>query len=88
MKPSKTRRMTMENLVMYLVGLTGLFAFFYANCQMLKWARQESKGGGGSGIEREEKIVKNVGFSTFFPQNSPLLPTLYGSALHWSNFWW
>jgi hypothetical protein len=34
----------MENLVMYSVGLVGLFAFFYANCQMLKWARQ---GGGG-----------------------------------------
>jgi hypothetical protein len=35
----------MENLVMYLVGLTGLLAFFYANCQMLKWAK---RGGGGS----------------------------------------
>jgi hypothetical protein len=39
-------------------------------------------GGGRSGIEREEKIVKNIGFPTFFPQNSPLFPTLYGSALH------
>jgi hypothetical protein len=45
-------------------------------------------GGGRSGIEREEKIVEMVGFSTFFPQNSPLFPTLYGLALRWSNFWW
>jgi hypothetical protein len=35
----------MENLVKCLVRL---FAFFYANCQMLKWARQENKGGGGA----------------------------------------
>jgi hypothetical protein len=35
----------MENLVICLVGL---FAFFYANCQMLKWAIQENKGGGGA----------------------------------------
>jgi hypothetical protein len=35
----------MENLVICLVMyVVGLFAFFYANCQMLKWARQ---GGGG-----------------------------------------
>jgi hypothetical protein len=38
-------------------------------------------GGGRSGVEREEKIVKNLGFSTFFPQNSPLFPTLHRSAL-------
>jgi hypothetical protein len=43
-KPYKIRSMKMENLMMCLVGLVGLFAFFYANCQMLKWARQ---GGGG-----------------------------------------
>jgi hypothetical protein len=35
----------MENLVKYLVGI---LAFFYVNCQMLKWARQENKGGGGA----------------------------------------
>jgi hypothetical protein len=47
------------------------------------------EGGGGSFVEeREELRVKNVGFSTFLLQNSPLLPTLYGSALRWSNFWW
>jgi hypothetical protein len=51
--------------------------------------KTEKRGGGGrSGVEREEKIVKNVGFSTFFPQNSYLFPTLRGSALRWSNFWW
>jgi hypothetical protein len=38
----------MENLVSCLVGLVGLFAFFYANCQMLKWAKQENEGGGGT----------------------------------------
>jgi hypothetical protein len=43
LKPLKIRNMTMENLVISLVGLIGFFAFFYANCQMLKWAR----GGGG-----------------------------------------
>jgi hypothetical protein len=47
-------------------------------------------GGGGLDVEkRQELSVKIVGFSMFFPQNSPLLPTtLYGSALRWSNFWW
>jgi prepilin-type N-terminal cleavage/methylation domain-containing protein len=49
LKSLKIRNMTMENLVICLVGL---FAFFYANCRMLKWARQRSKGGGGIGIER------------------------------------
>jgi hypothetical protein len=38
----------MENLVICLVGLVGLFAFFYANCQLLKWVRQENEGGGGA----------------------------------------
>jgi hypothetical protein len=47
------------------------------------------EGGGGSFVEeREETIGETVGFSTFFPQNSPLFPTLYGLALRWSNFWW
>jgi hypothetical protein len=47
------------------------------------------EGGGGSFVEeRQEERIKLVGFSTVFPQNSLLLPTLYGSALHWSNFWW
>jgi hypothetical protein len=41
----------------------------------------EQGGGGGSGVEREEKIVKNIGSSTIFPQNSPLFPTFYGSVL-------
>jgi hypothetical protein len=36
----------MENLVMCLVGLVGLFALFYENCQMLKWVRR----GGGGGL--------------------------------------
>jgi hypothetical protein len=45
LKPLKIRNMTMENLVIYLVKcVVGLFAFFYVNCQMLKWVRQ---GGGG-----------------------------------------
>jgi hypothetical protein len=45
------------------------------------------EGGGGSFVEeREELKVKDVVFSTFFPQNSHLFPTLYGSALRWSNF--
>jgi hypothetical protein len=38
----------MENLVMCLVGLVGLFVVLWANCQMSKWARQENKGGGGT----------------------------------------
>jgi hypothetical protein len=47
------------------------------------------EGGGGSFVEEGEELrVKMVGSPTFFPQNSPLLPTLYGSALRWSNFWW
>jgi hypothetical protein len=47
------------------------------------------EGGGGSFVEeREERMTKMVGFPTFFPQDSPLLPTLYSSALRWSNFWW
>jgi hypothetical protein len=46
-------------------------------------------GGGGLDVEERKKLrVKNIGFSTFFPQNSPLLPTLYGLALRWSNFSW
>jgi hypothetical protein len=42
------------------------------------------EGGGGSFVEeRQEERIKLVGFSTFFSQNSPLLPTtLSGSALH------
>jgi hypothetical protein len=40
------------------------------------------EGGGGSFVEeRQEERVELVGFSTVFPQNSPLFPTLYGSAL-------
>jgi hypothetical protein len=40
------------------------------------------EGGGGSFVEgRQEERIKLVGFSTVFPQNSPLLPTLYGLAL-------
>jgi hypothetical protein len=48
------------------------------------------EGGGGSFVEeRQELRIKLVGFSTFFPQNSPLLlTTLSGSALRWSNFLW
>jgi hypothetical protein len=45
-------------------------------------------GGGRSGIEREEKRVKNVGFPMVFPQNSYFFPILYGLALRWSNFLW
>jgi hypothetical protein len=46
-------------------------------------------GGVGLDVEKRQELrVKKVGFSTFFPQNSPLLPTLCGSALRWSNFWW
>jgi hypothetical protein len=85
MKPCKIRRMMMENLVICLVGF---LAIFFAKSQMLKWARQENKGGGRSGVEREEKIVKNVGFPVVFPQNSQLFLTLYGLALRWSNFLW
>jgi hypothetical protein len=41
---------------------------------------KKGKEGGGSFVEeREELRVKNIGFSTFFLQNSPLLPTLYGT---------
>jgi prepilin-type N-terminal cleavage/methylation domain-containing protein len=62
--------MTMENLVMYLVGLFGLFAFFYANCQMLKWARQENEGGGALWSRERIKDSENGwffnGFSTKF----------------------
>jgi hypothetical protein len=42
MKPYKIRRLTMKNVVMFLVEI---LAFFFEKCQMLKWARQ---GGGGS----------------------------------------
>jgi hypothetical protein len=45
-------------------------------------------GGGRFGVGREEKIVKKVGFPAVFPQNSPLLPTLYSSVSRWSNFLW
>jgi hypothetical protein len=39
-------------------------------------------GGGGLDVEKRQELgVENVGFSTFFPQNSPLLPILYGLAL-------
>jgi hypothetical protein len=41
------------------------------------------EGGGGSFVEKREGLrVKDVGAPTFFPQNSPLFPTLYGLALH------
>jgi hypothetical protein len=40
-------------------------------------------GGGELDVEKRQELrVKNVGFSMFFPQNSPLFPTLYGLALH------
>jgi hypothetical protein len=42
----------MENLVIFLVGL---FAFFWAKSQMLKWVDYAKKGGGG----RLWKRVKN-----------------------------
>jgi hypothetical protein len=46
-------------------------------------------GGGGLDVEKSQELsVKKVGFSTIFPQNSPLFSTLYGLALRWSNFWW
>jgi hypothetical protein len=35
----------MENLVKCVVGF---LAIFFAKSQMLKWARQESEGGGGA----------------------------------------
>jgi hypothetical protein len=58
------------------------FCIFLCELPNVKMGKTGKRGGGGrSGIEREEKIVKNVGFPTFFPQNSPLFPTLYGSAL-------
>jgi hypothetical protein len=79
----------MENLVMCLIGLVGFLAIFFANCQMLKWASQVSKGGGGrSGIEREEQIVESIRFSGIFLQNSQLFFVLHGSALLLSNFLW
>jgi prepilin-type N-terminal cleavage/methylation domain-containing protein/prepilin-type processing-associated H-X9-DG protein len=56
----------MENLVMCSVGLVGLFAFFYANCQLLKWARQESKGGGALWSRERRKNGKNSWFSNVF----------------------
>jgi hypothetical protein len=36
--------MTMENVLKCVVGF---WAIFFAKNQMLKWARQENKGGGG-----------------------------------------
>jgi hypothetical protein len=55
----------------------------------VKMGKAGKRGGGGRyGVEREEKIVKNVGFPAVFPQNLYLFPTLYGSALRWSNFLW
>jgi hypothetical protein len=44
-KPYEIRRMMMENLVKCVVGF---LAIFFAKNQMLKWARQGSKGGGGA----------------------------------------
>jgi hypothetical protein len=39
-------------------------------------------GGGGLDVEKRQELrVEKVGFSTFFPQNSPLFPILNGSAL-------
>jgi hypothetical protein len=58
------------------------FGIFLCELPNVKMGKAGKRGGGGrSGIEREEKIVKTVGSSTFFPQNSPLFPTLCGSAL-------
>jgi hypothetical protein len=40
------------------------------------------EGGGGAFVEeRKEERIKLVGFSTVFPQNSPLFPILYVLAL-------
>jgi hypothetical protein len=65
------------------------FCIFLYELPNVKMGKTGNQGGGGrSGIEREETMVKIVGFSTFFPQNSYLLLVLHGSALHWSNFWW
>jgi hypothetical protein len=45
-------------------------------------------GGGGLDVrERQERVVKNVGFPAVFLQNSYFFPTLYGLALRWWNFW-
>jgi hypothetical protein len=64
------------------------FCIFLCELPNVKMGKTGKQGGGGYGVEREEKIVEMVGFSTFFPQNSPLFPTLYGSALRWLNFLW
>jgi prepilin-type N-terminal cleavage/methylation domain-containing protein/prepilin-type processing-associated H-X9-DG protein len=44
--------MTMKNLVTYVVGF---FVMLWAKSQMLKWTRQDNKGGGGALWSRERK---------------------------------
>jgi hypothetical protein len=58
------------------------FCIFLCELPNVKMGKSGKRGGGGrSGIEREEKRVKNVGLPTVFPQNSYFFPILYGSAL-------
>jgi hypothetical protein len=60
-----------------------IFGIFLCELPNVKMGKAGKQGGGGrSGIEREEKIVKNVGFPTFFPQDSQHFFVLHGSALH------
>jgi prepilin-type N-terminal cleavage/methylation domain-containing protein len=69
----------MENLVICLVRL---FAFLYANCQMLKWARQERKGGGLWSRERRKNSEKCWFFNVFPTKFSPLShPLRFGFTL-------
>jgi prepilin-type N-terminal cleavage/methylation domain-containing protein len=66
-KPFKIRNMTMENLVICLVGLVGFFVILSAKIQMLKWIKR----GGGIVCRRERRIESEKcwffnGFSTKF----------------------
>jgi prepilin-type N-terminal cleavage/methylation domain-containing protein len=67
MKPYKIRRLTMKNVMMYLVGI---LAFFFEKCQMLKWAIQ---GGGGAVCRRKLRTESGECFhskrSKLFPVN-------------------
>jgi prepilin-type N-terminal cleavage/methylation domain-containing protein len=63
--------MMMENLVKCLVGI---LAFFYVNCQMFKWARQESKGGGALWNRGRRKKSEKCWFSNGFSAKFLFLP--------------